>query len=33
MGAYEICAVCYWEDDLVQLRLPLLGGAGPTPSV
>ncbi|AWK12914.1 CPCC family cysteine-rich protein [Streptomyces spongiicola] len=25
--SYEICAVCYWEDDLVQLRWPWSFGA------
>jgi hypothetical protein len=26
-GSYEICAVCYWEDDLIQLRWPWSFGA------
>jgi hypothetical protein len=26
MGAYEICSVCFWEDDLAQLRSPSMGG-------
>ncbi|MFF3641101.1 CPCC family cysteine-rich protein [Streptomyces sp. NPDC002564] len=26
-GSYEICAVCFWEDDLVQLRRPWSFGA------
>ncbi|CAM5233043.1 hypothetical protein GCM10010329_62660 [Streptomyces spiroverticillatus] len=26
-GGYEICAVCFWEDDLAQLRWPWGGGA------
>lgn len=25
-GSYEICAVCWWEDDPVQLASPLLQG-------
>ena len=25
-GAYEICPVCFWEDDPVQLASPLLQG-------
>jgi hypothetical protein len=26
-GSYDICPVCGWEDDLVQLRFPEMGGA------
>jgi hypothetical protein len=26
-GSYDICGVCGWEDDLVQLRFPSMGGA------
>ena len=26
-GSYDICAVCDWEDDYVQLRFPIIGGA------
>ena len=25
-GSYDICGVCGWEDDLVQLRHPCLRG-------
>lgn len=25
-GSYDICPVCAWEDDLVQLRFPLMRG-------
>ena len=25
-GSYDICPICFWEDDLVQLRWPQLGG-------
>lgn len=30
-GSYEICEVCFWEDDLIQLTDPdYEGGANPT---
>jgi hypothetical protein len=25
-GSYEICPVCFWDDDLVQLRWPTYAG-------
>ncbi len=33
-GSYAICPVCFWEDDLVQLRWPFMpGGANRVPLV
>jgi len=32
-GSYEICQVCGWEDDLVQLRDPHYRGGANTPSL
>jgi hypothetical protein len=26
-GSYDICKICFWEDDLSQLRLPTTTGA------
>ncbi|UOQ88582.1 hypothetical protein MUN74_15100 [Agromyces endophyticus] len=30
-GSYEICAVCFWEDDAVQLRWPEYRGGANRP--
>lgn len=27
-GSDEICPVCFWQDDIVQLRWPDFGGGG-----
>ena len=32
-GSYEICPVCFWEDDLVQLRWPDFAGGANRPSL
>jgi len=32
-GSYEICSVCYWEDDRVQLRWPNWAGGANRPSL
>jgi hypothetical protein len=32
-GSYEICGVCGWEDDLVQLRDPHYRGGANSPSL
>jgi hypothetical protein len=32
-GSYEICPICWWEDDLVQLRWPNLAGGANGPSL
>ncbi|WP_350352756.1 CPCC family cysteine-rich protein [Microbacterium sp. A8/3-1] len=32
-GSYEICDVCWWEDDAVQLRYPELRGGANHPSL
>ena len=26
-GSHKICPICFWEDNLVQLRFPLMAGA------
>lgn len=26
-GSHHVCPICYWEDNLVQLRFPLMPGA------
>lgn len=32
-GSYEICPVCFWEDDRVQFRWPAMsGGANKVPA-
>lgn len=30
-GSYEICAVCFWEDDAIQLRWPDYSGGANGP--
>jgi Cysteine-rich CPCC len=32
-GSYEICPICFWEDDQVQLRWPALAGGANKPSL
>ncbi|MCT2585619.1 CPCC family cysteine-rich protein [Actinophytocola gossypii] len=32
-GSYEICQVCFWEDDAVQLRWPDWSGGANKPSL
>jgi hypothetical protein len=32
-GSYEICEVCGWEDDIVQLADPLFAGGANEPSL
>jgi hypothetical protein len=32
-GSYAICAVCFWEDDAVQLRWPTMAGGANRPSL
>jgi Cysteine-rich CPCC len=32
-GSYEICPICFWEDDDVQLRHPTMSGGANKPSL
>ncbi|MBD3757803.1 MAG: hypothetical protein IE924_06935 [Microbacterium sp.] len=32
-GSYELCPVCFWEDDAVQLRWPTFPGGANRPSL
>lgn len=32
-GSHEICSICFWEDDAVQLRWPDGGGGANRPSL
>ena len=32
-GSDDICPVCFWQDDLVQLRWPVLAGGANGPSL
>ncbi len=32
-GSYDICKVCFWEDDVVQLRWPTYPGGAIRPSL
>jgi len=32
-GSYEVCPICYWEDDLSQLRFPETDGGANIPSL
>lgn len=33
VGSYEICPICFWEDDLVQTRWPNFAGGANKPSL
>lgn len=32
-GSYDICPICFWEDDIVQLAFPLMSGGANTLSL
>lgn len=32
-GSYDICKICFWEDDDIQLRFPKLAGGANKPSL
>jgi hypothetical protein len=32
-GSCDICQVCFWEDDISQLRFPLMAGGANKPSL
>lgn len=32
-GSYLICPICFWEDDLIQLRWPAYAGGANKPSL
>ena len=32
-GSYEVCPICFWEDDGIQLRWPLYSGGANKPSL
>jgi hypothetical protein len=32
-GSYGICPICFWEDDVSQLRFPTMGGGANRPSL
>jgi Cysteine-rich CPCC len=32
-GSYDICPICFWEDDVVQLRFPTFFGGANKPSL
>jgi len=33
VGSYEICSICFWEDDAIQLRWPDWTGGANRPSL
>jgi hypothetical protein len=32
-GSYQLCSICFWEDDSIQLRWPDWGGGANAPSL